>query len=1050
MSNPLQHQVQAIARRARRLLLVHGLCWFVVVVVSVAFVFGCVDYLLRLQDQGVRVILSLAFGLSLLWSLRRFVIPSMRHRFGDLEVAYQVEQRFPQLGDRLSSSLDFLRHDNAAHQTESACLRQTVIAETEALVRSLDLGDCLDSRATRRSLLVCLPLLVVICVICAINLDASSLAARRLAAPWTQHPWPRWNSLEIAQAPERIALGQDFAVEVTDAHGRLPKDATFHFWFDGDNQGEVETSVMQRGDDRFHYTRRNVTQAFQYRVTGGDDDSMNWRPLEVVEPARVVDFQVAMQPPSYSGITSGKLSSGPIRVLADSQLAMSGRTSRPVKEVRFHIQVGEVVESVNAAVNSTDSTFSIASLPTDAPAKGQYWIELIEADGVVSGSDSRANWEIVPDHTPSVAVLAPTTEMYFTPDAKIPLRVTATDDLAIKTLQLQVGTTTVPLFLGPEIPTARDSLPAQSDLRDVSRTLDLSEFQLAPGDALELAFVASDYKPQTSDSLTRTITIISRDDFDYRSQERQKQLLAKLIEALRLQRATRSQVESLQTQLKSVGKLSDADASQLRAGEHQQQQVARLLDNSSGGAAQLAVELLASMDSNQMSGSDVAQRMERLSAMLEVINRQRLPELQSEFVRATKATRVELDGVDEIASLLVSIGNRQNAIANDLQAMIDQLSQWDDYRRFARDVAQLLRDQQELSTKVTSFPTIGQRLDTLSPQQRADLERASGEQLDAARRLERIQAEMDRLRETILGTDPAVAATLAEAAREAGTRGIAERMREVGNDVARNRLGNASQAQSEIEQGLQQVLSALTDSQSRTPRDMSQQNAQQLATALEQLKIQLTSITTRQQTLLDETSQWRGSGTSLLRPAEMAPAQQQLANETKAAREQLPIPKAFEFGMKSVEAIMGETTEQLKLHTPDERVERLQNRSLSRLQQLLAALTSPTAPDDGTAANQGTPNGGDDPNAASSADQKPSLSVEELRLLHTMQIDIYERTVALEKQRQEGAVLADEDKQELQRLATEQGELAELLIGALTPRENREPTKPAIDRQRIE
>jgi len=183
---------------------------------------------------------------------------------------------------------------------------------------------------------------------------------------------------------------------------------------------------------------------------------------------------------------------------------------------------------------------------------------------------------------------------------------------------------------------------------------------------------------------------------------------------------------------------------------------------------------------------------------------------------------------------------------------------------------------------------------------------------------------MDRLRETIRETDPAAAATLAEAAREAGTRGIAERMREVGNEVARNRLGNASQAQSEIEQGLQPVLSALTDSQGRTPRDMSQQQAQQLATALEQLKIQLTNITSGQQTLLDETSQWRDSGTSLLRPAEMAPAQQQLANDTKAAREQLPLPKAFEFGMKSVEAIMGAATEQLKLHTPDERVERLQ------------------------------------------------------------------------------------------------------------------------------
>ncbi len=64
-----------------------------------------------------------------------------------------------------------------------------------------------------------------------------------------------------------------------------------------------------------------------------------------------------------------------------------------------------------------------------------------------------------------------------------------------------------------------------------------------------------------------------------------------------------------------------------------------------------------------------------------------------------------------------------------------------------------------------------------------------------------------------------------------------------------------------------------------------------------------------------------------------------------------------------------------------------------------------------------------------------------------MQMDIYERTVTLEKQRQDGAELGDEDQQELQRLATEQGELAKLLAEALPPSENREPSEPASDRQ---
>ncbi len=165
----------------------------------------------------------------------------------------------------------------------------------------------------------------------------------------------------------------------------------------------------------------------------------------------------------------------------------------------------------------------------------------------------------------------------------------------------------------------------------------------------------------------------------------------------------------------------------------------------------------------------------------------------------------------------------------------------------------------------------------------------------------------------------------------------------------------------------------------------------------------------------------------------MARRHQQLGDDTHEAREQLPIPKAFAFGMKSVETIMTEAATRLEREAPDERVQRLQTRSLARLRQLLAALNS--QPPGEIPSNEGNETG-----PASSDGQQPSitLSLEELRLLHAMQVDLYERTVALEEQRQGRGALEEADKQELQRLATEQGELAELLMEAM-------PAEGAID-----
>ncbi|HRX77989.1 MAG TPA: hypothetical protein P5307_02960 [Pirellulaceae bacterium] len=1028
MSHSLQRQIQAIAARARRLLLVHGICWFAAVVLPVAFVFGWIDYSLRLQDQGVRLILSIAFGLICVWSLQRFVVPSFRRRFDDLEVAQRVEQRFPQLGDRLSSSLAFLSHEKNADQAESRILQQSVITETEALVRPLQLAECLDLRATRRSLLVCIPLLLVIGAICSLDLDASSLAARRLATPWRNESWPRWNSLAIVNAPQRIALGQDFVVEVTDGRGRLPKDTTLHFWFEGDDESEIETAPMQRGERHLHYTRRNVTRAFRYRATGGDDNSMEWRSLIVVEPAQISDFRIAIEPPAYSGIAASESTTAGIRVLQGSQLSICGRTSRPVQAVRVHRNVADAIEVIDAKVHSQNKSFTFAQLPTETPGKGNYWIELVESDGVVSGSGSKANWEVVADHAPLVSVLAPTTEMSFTADATVPIRITATDDIAVQSLHLQIGSTTIPLFVGPEIPPPQNGLPTHADVREVVRDLKLSEFQLSPHDTLQLAFVASDYLPQTSVPVTRAISIISREDFDYRSQERQKMLLARLIEALRLQRATLSQLEILRSQLKTTSALSADDVGRLRSSELQQEQVARLLDDSPSGAARLIGELIASIKSNQMAGSETAALMERLSAALDQINRRQLPELQSEFVRATKAALATSDDQDDIGPLLESIVIRQDAVSGDLQKMVDRLSQWDDYRRFARDVAKLLRDQQELSTRVNQLPTIGQRLDTLSAQQRADLARASGEQLELAQRVDRVRAEMDRLREPLLKSDPSAAAALAEAVREASTSGIAEQMREIGSDVAKNRLGNASQAQANVERGLEQVLGALTDSQRRSADPDQTPSPQELAAGLAQLKTQLADFAIRQQTLLDATGQWQDSGTSPLTSSEMTREQRQLRDETNEARERLSIPTAFSLGMKSVETIMGDAAMRLENEGPDDGVYRLQDRSLTRLEQLLAALESQSVRENSEGSSTDSPNGNNTPPAGA---QQAALSVEELRLLHSMQVDLYDRTAALEALRQSGEASNSEVQQAMQRLANDQGELAALLLQSL-------------------
>ena len=68
-----------------------------------------------------------------------------------MSVAHQIERRFPQLGERLSSGVAFAARAENDPRGGSAALRRAVVAEADALAADLDFTAALDMRAPRRA-----------------------------------------------------------------------------------------------------------------------------------------------------------------------------------------------------------------------------------------------------------------------------------------------------------------------------------------------------------------------------------------------------------------------------------------------------------------------------------------------------------------------------------------------------------------------------------------------------------------------------------------------------------------------------------------------------------------------------------------------------------------------------------------------------------------------------------------------------------------------------------------------------------------------------------
>ena len=162
MAHALQNRVEQVQAAGRRLLWWYALARFAAALLVIAAGLCSIDYLLRLHDPLARWLLSsLAVALAVI-AFVKIAWPSLRARHSLIATARRIELRFPELGERLSSSMAFLSQAENDPTAGSPDLRRAVVAEAEALAADLDFHSALDGRATRRSGLILLAAIALV------------------------------------------------------------------------------------------------------------------------------------------------------------------------------------------------------------------------------------------------------------------------------------------------------------------------------------------------------------------------------------------------------------------------------------------------------------------------------------------------------------------------------------------------------------------------------------------------------------------------------------------------------------------------------------------------------------------------------------------------------------------------------------------------------------------------------------------------------------------------------------------------------------------------
>lgn len=883
----LQARVDVVGQRARLLMLLSGLALTVVVVVAALLVLGLADYFTRVEDVGVRIISSLLMVGAIGAAIYFFLAPAINGRLETIRVARLIETRFPQLGDRLTSTLQFLNESEDDPTAGSASLRRAVVAETTAAAQGLNFGAIIRTSGVWKVALPGLALLLIAGGLFAWDFDSSRRAVWRLAVPFSAPAWPRWTNLEIADGPALVSKGSDWRLTVVDKNNRLPGDAEIQYQFA--DSSSIESRAMTPLSDSLVFQLPAVSRSFRYRVRGGDDDAMAWRNVEVVEPATPDSLVVEVTPPAYLPFTQTVQQEGAVKAIVGSTIRISGTTTKPITACRAETdQQGKRSTHQGAAAGRKFTIPKAGSPPIVVSADGRLTVVLLDDRNVAGATVLHITAHA--DKPPTVTLQQPRGSQHVTRAARVEVEANVKEDTALQRVELRYRTSDD----GPEHSLALQGGDEQppTEVRQTSQAFTLgwdleTEPDLAVGQTIELHVAAEDYLPNVGESSRVRLTIVSEADMLDRLGRDQSIILNQLEESLAMQQSVRGRLGEIMIQFNDVALFENEHSQRLQSAELSQRQINEKLAGPSNSVLMQVDSLQQRMQQNRVDAPVMQRRLNELRDSLNQLAEGPLPGVAQKLLEGVKSTRLALaaapDGkaavTDELRAAASGAISDQNEIVARLEALVGELSHWEDYRRFGRDIRDIQVEQQAIAelTAAGRASALTRDPNDWSLQEIADLRKLALRQSELASRFETLLGRMQATHDTLDQSQPLAAEVLSDAIDVADRFAINGQMREAGRLLGDRNFGEAGDVQSTIDEGLTQMLDALAN---RREHELSRQGDKLEGAAA----ADLASLTEKQRLLRDKFKQAANLTDAAKKKRELerlAREQNELAEEAK-------------------------------------------------------------------------------------------------------------------------------------------------------------------------
>lgn len=479
---PIEGRLRELRRSIRSSILLRAGSLLAAAAVGAVLLSLAVDRLFRLAIVG-RAVAGAVYGAILLWAAWRLLIRPIAARLPDGVLADIFEKRFPLLGDRFRSAVEFLREPavRAPRPPEAGraapmegtrvediglVLKREVVREARTEIERLEVSDVIDTPGLVSTLTAGVLAVGLLSVLAVVMDDTFGLWWRRNVL-FEDIEWPYRTRLVVEGFPygtlERgVPKGDPLTLRVR-AEGEIPARVAVRIAYEHES---LRFNLAREGaGDIFVHEHAEVTEPFRFVVEGGDFRS---RPhhVRVLERPEVKEIEATLEHPPYTRkpplVLKGDL--GELAVPEGTLVQLDGVATKDLASAWLEIDGRRVDLEVSRAPGGPEGEGARRFRGELVPEKGGIaTIHLADLEGVPPNQFFRFLVTPVPDRPPVVLARAEGVGSMITPSARIPLKVRATDDHGVVELGLEYDAATLAAPGTHEPARGTIALPAPAD-----------------------------------------------------------------------------------------------------------------------------------------------------------------------------------------------------------------------------------------------------------------------------------------------------------------------------------------------------------------------------------------------------------------------------------------------------------------------------------------------------------------------------------------------------------------------------------------------------------